>query len=55
VATIELTHNPAGDSADAKRLGNEIERAIRQIPLPDGYRVAGVKVQFEPEDDSKHL
>jgi hypothetical protein len=54
-ATIELTHNPTGDSRDAKRLGGELERGIRQIQLTGGYRIAGVKVEFEPEDDHVHL
>jgi hypothetical protein len=54
-ATIELTHNPAGTEGDAKLLGNELERKIREIRLDDGYRVAGVKVEFIKEENDVHL
>jgi hypothetical protein len=54
-AEIELTHNPTGDTRDAKRLQGEIERGIRKIQLTEGYRIAGVNVKFMPEDDDVHL
>ncbi len=54
-ATIELTHNPVSTTGDGERLGKALETAIRQIKLPEGYRVAGVKVEFKKKDDNVHL
>jgi hypothetical protein len=54
-ATIELKRNPSGSADDIELLREELEDRIEDIELPNGYRIAKVKVQFVSEPDDKHL
>jgi hypothetical protein len=56
IARIELTGTaPAEKDKMRAQLRSDLEKGIRDLALSGGYRVLKVRVEFNEEDDSKHL